>query len=63
VLRDVPEVLLLGVRRDGSVLRWFELEDPLRAGDVLLAIGTNENLAGLQQAASLPAAAPASAVD
>jgi voltage-gated potassium channel len=63
VLRDVSEVLLLGVRRDGSVLRWFELEDPLRAGDVLLAIGTNENLAGLQQAASLPAAAPASAVD
>jgi voltage-gated potassium channel len=61
LLREVSDVLLLGVRRDGSVLRWFELEDPLRSGDVLLAIGTNENLARLQQAASVPA--PASAVD
>jgi uncharacterized protein with PhoU and TrkA domain len=50
LLRQVPDVLLLGVRRGSTVLRWFEVEDALRVDDVLVAIGTEHNLARLQDA-------------
>jgi voltage-gated potassium channel len=50
LLRQVPDVLLLGVRRGGTVLRWFEVDDALRVDDVLVAIGTEPNLARLQDA-------------
>jgi Trk K+ transport system NAD-binding subunit len=50
LLRQVPDVLLLGVRRGATVLRWFEVADALRVDDVLVAIGTEPDLARLQDA-------------
>jgi voltage-gated potassium channel len=61
LLRAVPDVLLLGVRRDEAMQRWFEIDGPLRAGDAIIAIATEQDLAALQEAVSVPATAePAS---
>ena len=45
-----PEVLLLGVRRDaGGLTRWHELDGPVAAGDVLVALGPPAALASLAE--------------
>lgn len=42
------DVLLLGVRREtGALTRWHELDGPIAAGDVLVALGPAASLTGL----------------
>ncbi len=38
------EILILGLRRDYHYFSWFEVDGPVRPGDVLVAFGTTERL-------------------
>ena len=59
-LRDLtdsyPGILVVGLRRSNTVHRWFEIDGPLAAGDVVIALGTGDHLRSLANDA-LPTAA------
>jgi voltage-gated potassium channel len=53
-LRDnYPAVHILGLRRNEKLHRWHEVPEPLESADVLVALGTPDNLADLARAGGL----------
>jgi voltage-gated potassium channel len=40
-------VYVLGLRREQQLQKWHEVSDPIREGDIVLVLGTPENLAAL----------------
>jgi voltage-gated potassium channel len=58
--RAVPQAMVLGVRTDEGVSRWYEVRDPLEPGDVVVALGSHDTL---QQLAAMLVATDAPAGD
>jgi len=42
-------VQIIGLRRDRQLQRWSDVDDAIRAGDVLVALGTAESLRSLAE--------------
>lgn len=51
-----PCVHIVGLRRDRGLHRWHEIDGVLRAGDIVVALGTPEHLMGLVSEVTGPAA-------
>jgi Trk K+ transport system NAD-binding subunit len=43
-------IYILGLRRDDRLHGWYEINDPLREGDILVVLGTSEHLSTLADA-------------
>jgi voltage-gated potassium channel len=46
-----PSVHIVGLRRDRQLQRWTEVDDGIKPGDVLVALGTSESLRSLSEGA------------
>jgi uncharacterized protein with PhoU and TrkA domain len=47
LMRAAPDVHILGLRHAEGVRRWHEADEPLRAGDLLVVLGSATGLARL----------------
>ena len=47
IMRDHPDVIVLGVRRDNRLARWHEVEGEISVGDVLIVAGPTKDLRAL----------------